>query len=58
MHQKVKRTPILTIIGGHEPKEVAIGALHSSPFTIQLESLIELSREELSEIEASEDYHD
>ena len=45
----IKRTPTLTVIAGHEPKEVAIGALHSSPFTIQLESLLELSREELSE---------
>ena len=53
----VKRTPTLTVIAGHEPKEIATGALHNSPFTIQLESLIELSREELSEIEASEEYH-
>ena len=52
-----KRQPALTVVAGQESQELTTGALHSSPFNIQLESLIELSTNESSEVDVSEEYH-
>lgn len=52
-----KRQTLLTVVTGQEGHELNTGPLHNSPFTIQLESLIEISTNESSEIEVSEDYH-
>mgnify|MGYP001189246798 CR=1 FL=1 len=57
LKDRKKRHNTLTVVAGHEGQELTTGAIHSSPFTIQLESLIELSTNESSEVEPSEEYH-